>query len=142
MRRWFSLFTFSLFHGPQAAPIHVIVPHPMAASKNPRRYRVLWLGLLITVVGVLSNWLYFLGLPGQKAFPWINVLVPAAGLVVLLVGVRRAFVSPQTSGGKILPPVFPILSAVVFGGAVWGLHHATGPPPASPAPPLGAHTPC
>src|SRR5260370_31808285 len=134
MRRWFSLFTFSLFHGPQAAPIHVIVPHPMAASKNPRRYRVLWLGLLITVVGVLSNWLYFLGLPGQEVFPWISVLTPAAGLVVLLVGVRRAFVSPQTSGGKILAPVFAILSAVVFGGSVWGLHHSGDLPAASGSP--------
>src|SRR6266478_9082316 len=92
----------------------VIVSPPMLALNNPRRYRVLWLGLLITVLGVLSNWLYFLALPGQEVFPWINVLVPAAGLVVLLVGVRRAFVSPQTSGGKILAPVFAILAAVVF----------------------------
>src|SRR5260370_25791558 len=137
MRRWFSLFTFSLFHGPQAAPIHVIVPHPMAASKNPRRYRVLWLGLLITVVGVLSNWLYFLALPGQEVFPWINVSLPAAGLVVLLVGVRRAFVSPQTSGGKILAPIFAILSAVVFGASAFVLHHARDIPAPSAAPPLG-----
>jgi hypothetical protein len=113
----------------------------MSASNNLRRYRVLWLGLLITVLGVLSNWLYFLALPGQEVFPWINVLVPAAGLLVLLIGVRRAFVSPQTSGGKILAPIFAILSAVVFGASAWGLHHARDLPAASDAPRVGEKAP-
>jgi hypothetical protein len=113
----------------------------MNQSQNPHRYRVLWLGLLITIAGVLSNWLYFLGLPGQEIFPWINVLVPAAGLVVLLVAVRRAFVSPETSGGKILAPVFAIFSAVVFAGSVWGLHHARDIPAASGAPRVGEKAP-
>jgi hypothetical protein len=113
----------------------------MSASINSRRYRVLWLGLLITVLGVLSNWLYFLALPGQEVFPWINVLVPAAGLVILLVGVRRAFVSPQTSGGKILAPIFAILSAVLFAASAWGLHHARDLPAASGAPRVGEKAP-
>src|SRR5260370_28923489 len=104
-----------MFEGERMMPTprSVIVSPPMSASKNPRRYRVVWLGLLITIVGVLSNWLYFLGLPRQEAFPWINGLIPASGLVVLLVGVRRAFVSPQTYRGHILAPVFAMLSAVV-----------------------------
>jgi hypothetical protein len=113
----------------------------MAASKNPRRYRVLWLGLLITVLGALSNWLYFLALPGQEVFPWINVLVPAAGLVVLLVGTRRAFVNPQTYGGKLLAPALVILSAVVFAVSAWGLHHARDLPAASGAPRVGEKAP-
>ena len=113
----------------------------MSVSKNPNRYRLLWLGLLITVVGVLSNWLYFLGLPGQELFPWINVLIPASGLIVLLVGVWRAFVSPETSGGKILAPVFAILAAVVLGGSVLGLHHARDLPGASGAPRVGEKAP-
>ena len=119
----------------------VMVASPMSTSNNPRRYQVLWLGLLITVLGVLSNWLYFLALPGQEIFPWINVLVPATGLVVVLVGLRRAFVSPQTSGGKILAPVFAIVSAVVFGASVWGLHHARDLPAASGAPRIGEKAP-
>ena len=113
----------------------------MSVSKNPHRYCLLWVGLLITVVGVLSNWLYFLGLPGQQIFPWINVLVPAAGLIVLLVGVRRAYVNPETSGGKILAPVFAIFAAVVFGGSVWGLHHARDIPAGSGAPRVGEKAP-
>lgn len=113
----------------------------MSGSNNPRHYRVLWLGLLITVLGALSNWLYFLALPGQEVFPWINLLVPAAGLVVVLVGLRRASVSPQTNGGKILAPVFAIVSAVVFGASAWGLHHARDLPAASGAPRVGEKAP-
>jgi hypothetical protein len=120
---------------------NVMVSPPVSVSKNPRRYRVLWLGLLLTVLGVLSNGLYFLALPGQVVFPWINVLVPAGGLVVLLVGVRRAFVSPQTSGGKILAPIFAIISTVVFAASVWGLHHARDLPVASGAPRVGEKAP-
>lgn len=119
----------------------VMVSPPMSASNNPHRYRVLWLGLLITVMGALSNWLYFLALPGQEVFPWINVLVPAAGLVVLLVGVRRAFVDPQKYGGKLLAPALTILSAVVFAMSAWGLHHARDLPAASGAPRVGEKAP-
>lgn len=120
---------------------NVMVSPPMSASNNPHRYRVLWLGLLITVLGVLSNGLYFLALPGQEVFPWINVSMPAAGLVVLLVGVRRAFVNPQTYGGKLLAPALAILSSVVFAVSAWGLHHARDLPAASGAPRVGEKAP-
>ena len=53
----------------------------------------------------------------------------------------RAFVNPQTYGGKIIAPVFAILSAVVFGMSVWGLHHARDLPPASTAPRVGEKAP-
>ena len=120
---------------------NVMVSPPMSTSNNPHRYRVLWLRLLITVLGALSNGLYFLALPGQEVFPWINVSVPAAGLVVLLIGVRRAFVYPQTYGGKLLAPALTTLSAVVFAVSAWGLHHARDLPAASGAPRVGEKAP-
>jgi hypothetical protein len=122
-------------------PRGAMVPSVMSVSKEPHRYRLLWLGLLITVAGVLSNWLYFLALPGQGVLPWINLLLPAIGLIVLLVAVWRAFVSPETGGGKILAPVFAIFAAVVFSGSVWGLHHARDIPAGSGAPRVGEKAP-
>ncbi len=53
------------------------------------RRSALWWGIVITVLGALSNGLYFLYLPGQGAFPWINLVVPIAGLVIVITGVWR-----------------------------------------------------
>jgi hypothetical protein len=68
----------------------------MATRRNSKGYRLSWLGLLMAALGAVSNGLYFLALPGQELFPWINVILPAAGLLMLLVALRRAFVNPQT----------------------------------------------
>jgi hypothetical protein len=112
----------------------------MSPSRNPRRYRVLWLGLLVTVLGALSNGLYFL-VPGRAIVPWINVLLPAAGLVVLLAGWRNAFADPQHYGGKIVAPVFAIFAVLVFGGSAWLLHHARDLPASAGAPQIGEKAP-
>jgi hypothetical protein len=70
---------------------------------DPNRKQInfaLWLGLLITVLGVLSNLLYFSKVP-TAMLPWLNLALPAIGLIFLLIGVVRAFGQSQTYRGKI-----------------------------------------
>jgi hypothetical protein len=101
----------------------------------------LWVGLLITVLGALSNGLYFLNPPAQSVVPWINLIVPPIGLIIVGIGLRRAYVQPQVYRGKILGPAFAILCAVLAGGSIWGFFHARDIPTASNAPQAGQKAP-
>jgi hypothetical protein len=81
----------------------------MAAKSQHVRRGSLWLGLVICLVGALSNIFYFLNPPVQAALPWINLLVPIAGLAIVIFGLWRAYARPQDYGGKVLGPVFAIV---------------------------------
>ena len=61
----------------------------MADAAQKPSHRALWLGLLFTVLGPISNGLYFLGFPAS-AVVWITLLLPAVGLTLLMIGLRRA----------------------------------------------------
>ena len=101
----------------------------------------LWWGIVITVLGALSNGLYFLYLPGQAAFPWINLVVPIAGLLVVIAGVWRAFAHPERYGGKWLGAVFAVICLVLAGGSTFGFLHARDLPKSAGAPRVGQKAP-
>jgi hypothetical protein len=82
----------------------------MAEASGKRSNGALWLGLLLTVLGVLSNGLYYVGFPAA-AVVWISLILPAVGFVVLLVGVLRAFRESNINVGKY---------GGKYGGKVWG----------------------
>jgi len=54
-----------------------------------------------TLLGPLSNFLYYSKVPAA-VLPWLNLAVPAIGLLLVLIGVVRAFRQPQFYRGKIL----------------------------------------
>jgi hypothetical protein len=62
----------------------------MADAAQKPSHRALWLGLLFTILGPISNGLYFLGFPAS-AVVWITLLLPAVGFILVLIGLRRAF---------------------------------------------------
>src|SRR5215470_9521260 len=97
----------------------------------------LWLGLVICLVGALSNVFYFLNPPVQAALPWINLLVPIAGLAIVVIGLWRAYARPQEYGGKVLGPVFAILCLILAGGSTFGFFHARDVPASARAPQVG-----
>ena len=66
----------------------------MAGTSFPRRRGSVLLGLVVCLVGALSNVFYFLNPPMQGALPWINLLVPIAGLAIVLFGLWRAYAQP------------------------------------------------
>lgn len=116
----------------------------MASENSKQSNSALWWGLLITVFGVFSNFLYFLkifqGIP-QGIIPWINLAVPAIGVVLLLIGLKRAFGQSQVYGGKIWGSIVTGLSVVLFALSVWGFFHARAVPRSASAPQVGQHVP-
>ena len=75
----------------------------------------LWVGLLLCLVGFASYFLLFARYPATRDVPWVNYLLLAAGLVLLVSGLRRAFAQPEVYRGKILGAIFAVLGVAIVG---------------------------
>lgn len=113
----------------------------MADTSIHRRRGSLWLGLVVCLVGALSNVFYFLNPPVQVALPWINLLMPIGGLAIVVFGLWRAYARPEDCGGRVLGPVFAIVCLVLAGGSTLGFFHARDVPGSARAPRVGQKAP-
>lgn len=52
-----------------------------------------WLGVVVTLVGAASYFLYFVQFPDLRDFPWVNLPLVALGVIFSAAGLRRAFSS-------------------------------------------------
>lgn len=113
----------------------------MVSNTARIRSSALWWGIAITVLGALSNGLYFLNPPGQAALPWINLVVPIAGLIIVLAGLWPAFTQPARYAGKWLGTIFAAICLVLAGGSTFGFFHARDLPVSAGAPRVGQKAP-
>ena len=87
---------------------------------NGRRFNwPLWLGFLLSVVGVFSYLSVFVWYPITRDFPWANLLLFAFSAVLLFVGVRRAFASDRRRS-KIVASIVATLGVVVIALFLFG----------------------
>ncbi len=114
---------------------------PFDGERKSTGRSAIWIGLLITVLGAATNFLYFINPPGQSLLPWINFIVPAIGLLIVLMGLRRVFAQPRSYGFKILGGVFALVCLVLAGGSTFGFFHARDIPESSGAPRPGQKAP-
>ncbi len=91
-----------------------------------RRNHAIWLGALITPVGMLSYFMYFYQFPSLRDFPWLNLSLVGLGLLLSFAGVRRAFGAASPYGGKIAASsglVWSLLLALLFNSYVFFLSY-------------------
>jgi hypothetical protein len=74
-----------------------------------------WVGLALVLAGILSYPLFFIRYPSLRDFPWLNLPAIALGLVLLGVGIARAFLRPDLYRGKIFGSILGVLALVVAG---------------------------
>lgn len=72
-------------------------------------------GFLVTLFAFVSYPFIFVRYPITRDFPWANLLLFAVGLVLVLVGIRRAFAPDRRLWAKILSTFAATLSVVIFG---------------------------
>ena len=102
----------------------------------------LWAGFLVVLAGLLSYVPLFAQFPVTRDFPWVNLLMLAAGAALLCVGLLRAFRKPQVYRGKIFGPVLAVLSVAGIGFFCWGLFYvARQLPESAAAPRVGQRAP-
>src|SRR3954469_9314072 len=108
-----------------------------------RRQRnwLLPLGFLVCFFALLSYEL-LIPFPIFRDFPWANLLLFAAGAVMLGVGIRRAFRQRDVYRGRVLGPILGIFSALLLGLFCYGAIYMVRQIPASKgAPQVGQAAP-
>lgn len=79
-----------------------------------RRNLLPYAGFLVTLLAFLSYFAFFARFPATRDFPWVNLLLFAGGLVLLALGLRRAFRLPDRYRGRISSVLLSALSVLVL----------------------------
>ena len=74
-----------------------------------------WVGLVLVLAGIASYPLYFIRFAALRDFPWVNLPLIVVGLMLLGVGIARAFRRPDVYRGKIFGSVLGILVLALAG---------------------------
>ena len=94
------------------------------------------------MLAIPSYVLVFVKFPVTRDVPWVNFLIFAAGLLLLVSGVRRAFRQPEQYGGKIAGPILGALGLALAGFFCFLVFYGTKQiPAAAGAPRVGQKAP-
>ena len=113
----------------------------MADTTARKRTLAPWMGLLLTLLGLLSNWLPFIGFPAAPV-PWISLLLSLIGFVIVLLGLWRALAQSTIYKGKVSGSVAAVLSLLFVAGSIgffWSARHI--PAESAAAPQVGQRVP-
>jgi hypothetical protein len=112
------------------------------AQTTARKHTITaWMGLLLTVLGALSNGLPFTGFPAAPV-PWISLLLSLIGFIVVLFGLWRVFGQSTTYKGKLSGSVAAALCLLFLAGSFaffWSARHI--PAESAAAPQVGQRVP-
>lgn len=61
----------------------------------------LWTGLLLAVVAFASYVTFLYQYPVMRDMPWLNLVLLAVAVVLLIVGLRRSFGAPRSVGRRV-----------------------------------------
>ena len=110
-------------------------------DQRPRNWHI-WVGFLLSILGVLSYFLVFARYPVTRDTPWANYLILAAGIGFMISGLRRAYGQSQQYRGKIAGPILAVLSFTTVGFFCFLIFYATKQmPKAADAPRVGQKAP-
>ena len=80
-----------------------------------------WTGAFLVFLGVVSYPLFFVRFPTLRDFPWANLPMIALGLVLLALGLVRAFRHSDLFRGKIFGSVLAVLALAISGFFLYGI---------------------
>lgn len=75
----------------------------------------IWAGFLLTFAGLLSFQFFFVLFPATRDFPWANLVLIAISLVLLFLGIKRAFKPGRSKLSKVLAVIVTTLSLAAIG---------------------------
>jgi len=104
----------------------------MKRSWNP----AIWIGFALALLGAASYPLFFIRWPITRDFPWANLILLAAAVVLLVIGLSRAFRQPDAYRGKIFGPILSVLSLAVIGFFCFVVFYMARQLPASASSPI------
>jgi hypothetical protein len=99
----------------------------MKRSWNPG----LWAGFVLLVFGAFSYPLFFARFVVTRDFPWANLLIMGFALLLIGIGVARAFRSSDRYRGKVSGSILAILALLLLVFFCYGVFYSTRQMPAS-----------
>jgi hypothetical protein len=93
----------------------------------------IWAGFAIVLLSLVSYLPVFSLFPVTRDFPWVNLLLFLAGIVLLALGLSRAFREPTVYRGKIAGSILAALSLAMIGLFCFGIFFASKDVPAADA---------
>ena len=115
-------------------------PVAMAEATQKRTHWAVWLGLLLTVLGLAGNAVSFDTL-SSTAFTWLIMAVPVLGAMFLVLGVVPAFRQPQAYRGKLWGSILAALSLLLCAASVLLFVFTRQLPSSRGAPQVGRRVP-
>jgi hypothetical protein len=113
----------------------------MSASTRKSWNWSLWMGFLFALAGFLG-YTFFAQFPVTRDFPWANLLLFAAGGILLVLGLFRAFGNARVYRGKMFGPILATLAILMFGLFSYVLvYELRQVPPLTGAPRVGQKAP-
>jgi hypothetical protein len=115
----------------------------ISPTTQRRTNSALWYGLLVTLFSIATQFLYFLRPPRtiSHVLPWINLLLPAIGLIFLFIGLARAFRRSAVYSGRIWGPSVTVIALLLLIGDVVLFRHTRDVPNPAGAPQVGQRLP-
>ena len=81
----------------------------------------MWTGASLVFLGVVSYPLFFVRFPALRDFPWANLPMIALGLLLIALGLVRAFRHADLFQGKIFGSVLAALALALSGFFLYGI---------------------
>lgn len=113
----------------------------MAEMVEHRRNWAPWWALLLALAALFSNAGFFIAIPGQQAIPWLSMAFAVLALILLVLGLRRAFAQPEIYGSRSASLILGIFAAALCGLAMFASIHARQLPSSAGAPQVGQRVP-
>jgi hypothetical protein len=102
----------------------------------------LWAGFVATLFSFLSYPFLFIDYPILRDFPWLNLILFATALVLLIIGLRRAFQPGRKPISKVSAVVVATLGVLIIGFFVFiAFIEARRLPSSANAPQVGQKAP-
>jgi len=113
-----------------------------AQIKPKRRWNLsIWFGFIFVVAGFVT-YPFLIQFPATRDVPWVNFLLFCTGLILLVIGLTRAFGKPKIYRGKVFGSILAALSLLATGLFAYGFFFALRDLPASSsAPDVGQKAP-
>lgn len=107
-----------------------------------KRNALIWTGFAVVLLAALTYNTIFIRFPVTRDFPWVNLLLFAAGGCMIAAGVYRAYSRPERYRGKVSSVVVGGLALALFAAFYWGMFVFARQLPASEgAPRAGSQAP-
>jgi hypothetical protein len=108
---------------------------------NPHLYRTVGIGFVLALGATLCNAIFFLSPGGQRAIPWVSLLLAAAALIFLTSGLRTIFRQIQARRRKILASMLSLATLLLTGVTIFAFFSARALPSSRGAPKIGDQAP-